>query len=68
MVLEQVEYRNQHWYMIVYLHGNYNQVRRIGGGSMKNWELVDGDLDLDLFDDWLEELLQEHLESNRWSQ
>ena len=68
MILERVEYRKQYWYMTVYLHCDYNLIRRIGGGSTKDWELVDGNLDLDLFDEWAEELLQKHLESIRWSQ
>jgi hypothetical protein len=68
MRLDRVEYQKQHWYMTVYLHCDYNLVRRIGGGSTKDWELVDGNLDLDLFDEWAEELLQKHLESIRWSQ
>lgn len=65
MRLETVEYRKQHWYMTVYLHCDYNLVRRVGGGSKENWELVNGDLDMYLFDEWMEELLQEHFELNR---
>ena len=54
--------------MTVYFHCEYNLVRRIGGGSKENWELVHGNLDLYLFDEWMEELLQKHFESERLSQ
>ena len=68
MRLENVEYHKKHWYMTVYLHCDYNLVRRIGGGSKEDWELVHGNLDLYLFDEWMEELLQKHFESKRQSQ
>ena len=65
MRLESVEYDKQHWYMTVYLHCDYNLVRRIGGGSTKDWELMQGNLDMDYFDCWMEEVFQKHLESLR---
>jgi hypothetical protein len=65
MLLEYVTYKQGHWYLDVSLHCNLSTVRRPGGGSEADWELVSGNLVVDLFNDWLEELLQEHLEKMR---
>ena len=65
MLLEYVTYKQGYWYLDVSLHCNLSTVRRLGGGSETDWELVSGNLDVDLFNDWLEELLQEHLKKMR---
>lgn len=65
MRLEYVNHKRGYWELGVSMHGDMSTVCRPSGGSSDDWELVSGNLNVDLFNDCLEELFQEHLKELR---